>query len=159
MPPTQNQNQSLEWQAPEYDHFVRDARWFWQVGLGAVVLILLAILVKNFLLAVIILLAGFTVMLYGARPPALLHFSLTPKGLRVNRQLYPFRRLHSFWVSDEFGKRKIIMESERWFLPHLIIPLPEDVSDDEARQFLLKHLPEEHHEESAADYLADYLGF
>jgi hypothetical protein len=72
---------------------------------------------------------------------------------------YPYDQLQSFWVNDNNRKRKIILESERFFLPHLIIPLPAEVSDEEARAYLLPLLAEVRHEESLADIIADTLGF
>jgi hypothetical protein len=152
-------NQTIEWQAPEYDHFEKDANWFWITGSIAVLFVLIAIILKNFLFAVILLVGGFTAMLYAARPPELIYFALTPKGVRIKNRLYPYDQLQSFWVNDNNRKRKIILESERFFLPHLIIPLPAEVSDEEARAYLLPLLAEVRHEESLADIIADTLGF
>ena len=149
----------IEWEAPEYDHFEKDANWFWTIGGAALGLVLIAILLKNFLFAIIILLGAFTVMLYGARLPSLIYFALTPKGLRVKDRLYPYNYLRSFWISDEHAKRKIIIESDRLLLPHLIILLPPEIDDVEAREYLLQYLPEVQHEESLIDLLTDYLGF
>jgi|SRR6185436_10344385 len=150
---------SIEWRAPEYDHFERTPEWFWTIGIVSAVLILASILFKNFLFAIILLLGSFTAMLYAARPPQPLDFALTPKGIRIKDRLYPYDSVHSFWVSDDYHKRKIIIESDRLILPHLIIPLPAEVSDETARTYLLAYLPEQRHEESLADMIADALGF
>ncbi len=149
----------MEWQAPEYDHFEKTANWFWLTGAVAGALILLAVLFKDFLFAVVLLLGAFTIMMYAARPPVLIDFALTKKGLRIKDRLYPYDHLKSFWVSDEYHKRKIIVESDRLVLPHLIVPLPPNIDDEEAREYLLQYLPEMRHEESLIDLLADYLGF
>ncbi len=149
----------IEWEAPEYNHFEKESNWYWAVGLLAFAMILLAMVLKNFLFAIIILIGAFTVMLYAARAPELINFALTPKGLRIKDRLYPYDSLHAFWISDEHNKRKIIIDSDRLFLPHIIVLLPDVVSDDEARDYLLQYLPEKRLDESLIDLLSDYLGF
>jgi hypothetical protein len=152
---------SIEWQAPEYEHRDKHPDWFWVVGIVGSAVALLALLFKNFLLAVIFILGAFTMILYGARPPAIINFALTPKGVRVKDHLYSYDYLKSFWVDDEKGegKRKIIVESKKVLMPHIILPLAPEVHSDEARHYLAVFLPEERHEDSLADVIGDVLGF
>jgi len=152
-------NSTIEWQAPEYTHYEKNQNWFWITGVIAGILVLLSIIFKNFLFAIIILLGAFTAMMYGARPPELIPFALNSKGLRIKDRLYLYQDLKSFWVSDEYNHRKIIIESSRLILPHIIVPLPDNVTDAEARDFLLQYLEEVRHEESLIDLIADYFGY
>lgn len=152
-------NNPIEWQAPEYTHYEKNQNWFWTAGIIVAILILSSLIFKNFLFAIIVLLGAFTAMMYGARPPEMITFALTPKGLRIKDRLYLYHDLKSFWVSDEYHHRKIIVESSRLILPHIIVPLPEKVTDAEARDFLLQYLAEERHEESLIDLIADYFGY
>ena len=152
---------SLEWQAPEYEHREKNPDWFWAVGIAGGVIALLALLLKNFLLAVIAVLGAFTIILYGARPPAVINFALTAKGVRVKDRLYPYDYLKSFWVDEEKGegKRKIIVESKKILLSHIILPLAPEVRSDKVRHYLAAFLPEVRHEDSLADAIGDVLGF
>lgn len=151
---------SLEWRAPEYEHREKNPDWFWAVGIAGGVVALLALLFKNFLLAVIAVLGAFTMILFGARPPAVINFALTAKGVKIKERLYPYDYLKSFWVEDQDeGKRKIIVESKKILLPHIILPLPPEVRSDEARHYLAAFLPEVRHEDSLADAIGDILGF
>lgn len=149
----------IAWQAPEYEHFEKGPGWFLVVGAVTVILILVAIIFKNLLFAFLLLVGGFALMLYGARIPDLVNFRLTARGLRVNDRLYPYDHLDSFWMSEEKSKPKIIVHLGRWFLPHLILPLSDEITSDKARDFLLQYLPEIHQEETLTDLLFDYLGF
>jgi hypothetical protein len=150
----------MEWQALEYQHRPKANEWYWWVGAAGLLVILLAAWWQNFLLIVFTAIATFTVMLLGARPPQTLTYSLLPKGIRLGQQLYPYDNLKSFWVIDEpVERRKIIIESQRFFMPHITIPLPTEVNADEVKQYLLAHLPEQKHDESIADIVGDALGF
>ncbi len=150
---------TLEWEAYEHEWFEKNEHWFGLLGGVTLLFIVIALLFKNILLALLILIGGFALMLHGAKIPSLVKYTLTPKGIRINNELYSFDRLRSFWVSDEAGRRKIILHIDRLILPHLILPLPDSVSDEAARDYLLQYLAEERHEESIADLLFDYLGF
>lgn len=154
-----NPSTSIEWQAPEYVHYPKDQSWFWRVGVVGFIFLIVAVLLKNFLFAIIALLGTFTVVMYGARAPEMTTFALTPKGIRVRNRLYPYDNLHSFWVHDERHPNKIIVESEHTFLPHMVIPLPPEITHEQAREYLLQYLPEVRHEESLVDIIWENLGF
>jgi len=147
----------IEWETLEYEHYEKSSRWFWAVGIGGAVLILLAILTKNFLFAILLLLATFALLLHGHRPPDKITITMSRHGVRVRHLLYPFKNLRSFWVHDQLSAKKITLRSEKAFMPHLHLPLPDDLDHEEIRLFLLEHLPEEHHEPTLIDALVEYL--
>lgn len=153
---------TVEWQTPEYEHFDKDIGWFKAVLIVTVASVILALLFQNFFFALILLLSGFVVMLYGARLPEMINVSLTPKGVRINQNLFPYDRLKSFWISDQHGEgraKKLILEADRFFLPHVVLPLSPEADEGLIREYLLRYLPETHHEESFADVLADLIHF
>ena len=150
----------IEWQALEYEHREKSSDWLWTVGVIGVVLIVLAILFKNFLFAILLLIGTFAVLLYAARPPQHVDFALSPKGIKVKNRVYLYRHLTSFWVIDDpADRRKIIVESEKVLLPHMVLPLPEHLEPESIRDYLRQHLPEVHHDEPLTDVVAEYFGF
>ncbi len=151
----------MEWETPEYEHFGKDVGWYKGVIIVTVIAVVLSLIFKNFLLALILLIGGFTIMLYGSRLPLIIKIKLTPKGILINKDLYLYQKLHSFWISDEHGEArtpKLIIEADRFFLPHLVIPL-NNVGREATRDYLLQYLPEMHHEESLADVIFDLVHF
>ncbi|MBI4136375.1 MAG: hypothetical protein HY481_02415 [Candidatus Vogelbacteria bacterium] len=146
----------FEWETLEYEHYEKSPQWFWTVGLGGFVLILIAILTKNLLLAILILLAGFALILYGVKSPDKITVTVSRHGVQVRQRLYPFKTLRSFWVHDHPAK-KITLRSEKAFMPHLHLPLPEDLDHEALRVFLIEYLPEERHEPTLIDALVEYL--
>ena len=147
----------IEWETYEYEPRERSSNWYWFVGLAAVLLVIWAIVMKNFLLAILVLLGAFTLMIYAARKPRVIKIGVSRRGVQIHQDLFPFHSLRSFWVHEDDAERKIILRSEKLLMPHLHIPLAEDVDHEALRVFLLDFLPEEPHRPTIIDLLAEYL--
>jgi hypothetical protein len=148
--------ETLEWETEEYEHVEKSQDWFWVTGLIAASAVIIAIVLMNFLLAIIIVLGTSILLWYAARQPEVLKFTLTPKGLRVKNDLYPFKNLDAFWILED--KNKLILRMHRFFLPHLVIPLGY-VNHTEVKDYLRRYLQEEEQEESLIDVIAERFGF
>lgn len=150
----------MEWLALEYKEGGRPAAWFWLVGGVTLVLIAASILWGNFLLAILLLFGGATLLLLGKRPPRTIRCGVLDEGVRFGDRLFHYHALKSFCViEDERRGRRLVVESKKIFLPHVHLPLGENVSGAQLRQQLSARLPEVHHEETFADALHDWLGF
>ena len=150
----------IEWEEFEYQYYQKDQSWYWWVGGVGLAAVVLSMIFGSILFAILLLLSAVVIMLYGARHPELIPFVLHPHGVQVYKKLYPYQHLKSFWVLDIPERpRKIIITSEKVFLPHLVLPLHRDIETEQVREFLGRYLPEEHTEESLADILSDYFGF
>ncbi len=149
----------MEWQVLEYPHDPKHPNWFWVIGGVMLVGTITAIALKNFLLAVLILLAGFTLMMFAARRPETITCQLTDKGIRLKNRFHPYEELKSFWVdADHPSEPRIIIESKKIFLPHILVPLATSPSPGQVRGYLARFLTEEKHEHSLVDIVGDILG-
>src|SRR3989344_5603808 len=148
----------IEWETLEYEYRERSSNWYWVVGLIALSLVIGAMVMKNFLLAILVLLGAFTLMLYAKRPPRRMRASVSRRGIQIHNSLFPFHTLRSFWLHDEEdAPRKIIVRSEKLFMPHIHLPLAPDLDHEALRAFLLDFLPEEPHRPTIIDILAEHL--
>ena len=147
----------ITWHATEYAPGGRGANWYWSVTVVGLLMTLLAFYLDNILFAFIALLGMGVILLYGSRPPQMLQYTLSAHGLRVDRQLFPYDNLETFWIHN--GASPIIMiKSKRAFMPMLSIPL---VGIDAAlvREFLLHFLKEEHHQIPFSEHISRAVGF
>lgn len=147
----------IEWEALEYHHRKKSGEWYASILIVAAALVGTAIFLNNFLFAVLVVLAVFTLFLHAARHPERVPFVLTPRGIRIKNDLYPFGELESFWVHDEEGAGELWVKSSR-ALSYLRLPL-ENISPDQVRAYLLHHLKEKPVEIGAIDTIAEFLGF
>ena len=149
----------ITWKAPEHHHTEKGNDWFWALGIVAIAGAIVALLFKNFLFALLIVIGSFTMSLLAAKPARILSFTLTERGILIDGSLYPYQILVAFWIEDRTENHPLlIIDSSRFLTPHLLIPL-EDVDADAVREYLLKHLPEEELSEPLGQRLAEFFGF
>ncbi len=152
-------DQKISWEALEYEHRERTPDWYWVLGLISLVLVISAVVYKNFLFAVLVVVGAFTMALYASRKPRLIKFEIGPKGVTIKNTTYLYGHLHSFCPRENARGKKIIFQSQKAVMPHFSVPVPESVNFEEVKSFLAKHLPEEDHPESFSEAVMDRLGF
>ncbi|MBI4837209.1 MAG: hypothetical protein HY813_02290 [Candidatus Portnoybacteria bacterium] len=156
----QNNSPLLEWSAPEFIKYHKGPEWFMIGGLIAFGLLLVALFTKNFIFALIIILAAFSIFIWTQKEPAKINLAVTPRGILINKKNFlRFENLKSFWIFNEPPETKYIsIESEKIFVPRIAIPLGEQ-DPEEIRQILSKFLPEKEYEESLIDTLGKHLRY
>lgn len=90
----------ISWQAKEYDFIPKANSWYWAVGVVAVGAAVAAIILADYLFAVIALLGGFSVMLLGSNPPKHHTYRLTDRGFMVGERLIPYRDMVAFAIHE-----------------------------------------------------------
>jgi len=149
----------LEWIAPEFIKYKREKNWFILPGLVALALTVIAIILKNFLFTVGIIIAAFIVYLYAVKEPRKIKFSISGKGIQIDNQIFPFENLKSFWIFYNPPEiKELSIRSKKMLTPYIKIPLG-DQNPAEVRKILLRFIPERKHQESAVDTWARRLRF
>ncbi len=148
----------LHWQALEYEYREQSSDWFWAVGIITIALSVTAIILHNVLFAFVIILSGFVLSVYAARPPKEIDIVIDDFGIRVEKTFYPFHTLESFWIEETEENSKVLVKSQRLIMPYIILPVG-DADTDEIHAYLSRHLPEVFHSESSLHKMMEYLGF
>lgn len=147
------QGQDLEWEALEYHHIEKTSDWYWGLGLLAVAGIGVTIFFGNILFAAVILLGAGALALFGTRPPHMMHFAITDRGVSIGKNLYPYGTLDSFWVIDDpHTHPQLLVKSKKLLMPLIVIPIA-TVNPSDIRERLLDSLPEEEHHEPLSEKL------
>lgn len=149
----------IEWEADEYEERERSADWFWALGAIAFFGIILSFIFGNLLFALIIAIAAFALYTYEKRPPQKMKIRLTPKGIQIGNDLYPYGRVNYFWLDEKRkGLPMLIISYRRAVFPYLNISI-EDVEPALIRLYLRKFAEEEEHQRTFAEEISDLLGF
>ncbi len=149
----------VEWQSLEYEYHEKSSDWYWAVGIITVGFFALAIILKNFLFALMALIAGFTLAMYGAKKPKTVSFAITSRGIKIGNVLYPYDDLKSFWINyDPPRVKELYVISKKVLLPQLSIPLG-TADPNQIREHLMKFLEEKEIQESFADAIARFFRF
>lgn len=151
--------QDIIWTAHEHSHTDKGTDWFWALGIIAISSAVVALLFKNFLFAILILVGSFTMSLLAKKSPRELTFSLSPRGIMVDGSLYPYQMLVAFWVQDRGTEdATLIIDARRFMTPHLIIPL-HDADAEQIHTYLSEYLPEEEIVEPLGQRILEMFGF
>jgi hypothetical protein len=149
------------WEAHEYVFQEKTSDWYWVVGIVSVSAAVLCFIFGNMLFGLIIFMGGFILSIFAARRPKLVRYELNKSGVLVDKRLYPYGTLESFWVEDNRHlemESKLMFKSQRLVVPLIVIPL-DGLDPEDVRDFLLDHLLEEHHEEPLSQKIMENLGF
>ena len=147
----------MKWQASHF-YGKKDSNWFWYLAAVAMIVIIIATVTKNFLLAVLAIVSYFTVSLIGSQNRQKNIFELTTEGIRINSALYSFGDMQSFWINySPPYKKELVLKTKKLLIGYLRIPLG-DNDPNKIRSILIKILQEEKHEESLLDIIADRMG-
>lgn len=153
----ENVHSAITWEAHEYEHWEHGADWYWAFGIIAIALFVAALLFKNILLALIILIGSFGIILHTYRKPPLVSFQINETGVMINKRLYPFASLKSFALVLH-PSTKIYLQSKKKILPFIVIPFEKE-DYVYIRDFLKDFLEEVDHDESLMEKIFDVLGF
>jgi len=150
----------ISWHTPEYVFRQRTSDWFWTLGIIATACAVTSIIFGNVLFAIIIAIGAFAIALHASRQPRIIKIEINERGVVVDHDAYLYRSLHSFWINDEHHSgTKLILRSERSFVPLIMLPISDDVDIESVRTHLKHHLKEEVHEETITGHIMDRLGF
>jgi hypothetical protein len=154
------EDEKISWQEYEYPYIPKSKNWFVVLGIVVVTLAVTSIIFKNVLLALIILVGGFGIAMYAARPPKLTNFEVNDRGIKIGTRLYLYSSLDSFWITEnrELLGRKLLVESGKKLVPLISIPISPDVNVRELRDFLAGYMSEEELNQPFSDVLSAFLG-
>jgi hypothetical protein len=106
----------------------------------------------------VLIVGSFAISFQASQRPEVIEIKVTKQGIQVTDTLYPFSSLQSFWVVNSPHEQKLILKSEKTYMPYVVVPI-DDVNPENLRHFLLQYLPEEKLKEPLSQKIMEYLGF
>ena len=151
----------IEWQALEHHHHQeKTPDWFWIVGTIAIAGAILATYFGNVLFSIIILIATLTSFVQSHTKPKIQTYRITRRGVQAGSSIFPYSTLESFWVIDEEINDRIILKSQKFLMPFIVIPYDSMKTDpDDIRNYLLEYIDEEEMDEPVTQKIMERLGF
>lgn len=123
--------QPIHWQANEYIHHDRSPLWFIIFSVVIIALILLAIFVLNSItFAILVPVMAAALIVYTRRPPRVLDYTLSSKGLFINDQLYPFSEFKSFGVVKDGAEYSVMLIPVKRFHLGVSVYFPNEAGEE-----------------------------
>ena len=132
----------VNWEAREYIAREKNAAWYVCFGIVVIGLAALAIFMQQFTFLLLIIVSAVALVVYSVRPPRVLHYSLSSKGLSEGNNLYTFGDFKSFGVLNEDNHYSIVLIPKKRFATSVVVYFPE-TSGEEIVDIFGAHLPME----------------
>ncbi len=158
MNPEENKNE-LEWSAPEYENKSRSVDWYWAVGIIVVCGSVAAVIFKDPLFAIFLVLGAGILVYFSFRPAEMVSYKISRSGISIDEKEYHYEHIKSFWIAQPPHPKKLLLAVDKPFSPMLVIPIDHLSEDDLARILNEKGLEEKKLEEPFAHRIMDKLGF
>ena len=154
----------FNWKIEEPDFMPKTMEWFWALGIFAFAIIVFSVLLKNYLLIIIVVLAAFIIYSNKNKPLEIVNFHLDNDGLYIEGKFHPYDGFESFWIFPARGgsalggeaqideKREFVLRYKKHLMPLLIVPF-HNADEPTIGKILNEYLPENEEKESLIDLL------
>ncbi len=122
--------QPVQWQAPEYTQEQRSPWWF--VGFWVVTVLLMVIaafVMKSWSFAILVPAMAAALMIYSHRPPRMLNYVLSSKGVYINEKLHPMGEFKSFGIMKDESIPSLMLIPIKRFRPGLTLHFPAEYGE------------------------------
>jgi len=121
------QVEPVRWQAQEYIQHDKGGLWFIAFAATFVVLMVVAIfLIKSITFDILVPVMAIALLVYINRPPRLIDYTLSRKGLHINDRLYPFGEFKGFGVVHDGKEFSVLLLPVKRFKPGVSVYFPEE---------------------------------
>lgn len=151
---------SFRFRALEFHYKHKATDWYWAVAIITVAAAATAILFNNVLFGILLVIAGFALVMHASRVPLEHDIEINDAGITIGKYHFTYGNLESFWIEhDENGR--MLVRTKRLIMPHLVVPLDSLVEEEkeEIRDFLRTKLAETEQHEPLLEMIMEYIGF
>jgi hypothetical protein len=120
----------IQWQATEYIQHDRSARWFTVLALITLALIAVALfLMQSVSFAILVPVMAAALVIYVRRPPGVIDYIVSRKGIHINDKLHTYEEFRSFGVLSHDGVHSIVLVPRKRFQLSQTMYFPEEVGE------------------------------
>jgi hypothetical protein len=146
----------LQWQSLEFKpKQIRVSFYLWS-GAFLLAIIIYALVSNSPIMTITFILIGIMGFITLEQDPKILHCAITKDGVIVDRDLYAFENIESFWIVYEEEDQHISLKTTGKLTPFVSIPLG-DENPVTVRDILIQYAQEEKHDPSLIDTLGKML--
>ncbi len=131
----------VSWQAKEYIHQEKNTMWFVLFAIVLAGLMAAAVLLmKSWSFAILLVVIAAVIIVFAKRPPRVMTYSLSEKGLHIGDTLHAFSDFKAFGVIRDGEEYSVMLIPTKRFLPGQTVYFPE-ASGEEIVDILGDRLP------------------
>lgn len=124
-------SQPVKWQAKEFVHQEKNTTWFVLFGVVFVVFMGIAVfLMQSWTFAALLVVIAVVIVVLAKRPPRLMSYSLSDKGLHIGDTLHSFSDFRAFGVVHDGQEYSVMLIPTKRFLPGVTVYFPEESGEE-----------------------------
>ena len=148
----------ITWTASEYVQNDKHALWYLVLIVATIVLLGIAIFMKAWTFAVLVVVMGIALGVLAGRPPHSIKYVLSDYGLRVDEKTFAYHDFRAFGVVQDAALYSIVLVPNKRFMPNVTIYFPGEMGEQIVDIFG-SFLPMEHIELDFVEKLMRKLHF
>lgn len=127
---SQDDGAVLRWQGPEYAEHDRDKKWYVIFAFVTILLMGASIfLIQSITFTILIPVMAAALFIYVRRPPQMISYTLSRKGLHVGDKMYGYGELKAFAINSTTGAHSVILIPRKRFQMAVVAYFPEEVGE------------------------------
>jgi len=119
----------VTWQAKEYLQQHKPPLWYVLFAIVVVAFVGVALWLQAWTFAVLVPIMAAALAVYAHRPPRIVTYSVSEKGLTINDQLHPMGEFKSFGVLPDSELHSLMLVPVKRFRPGVTLYFPEEVGE------------------------------
>ncbi|HEX3099590.1 MAG TPA: hypothetical protein VHQ41_01310 [Patescibacteria group bacterium] len=149
----------IEWRAPEFRDYPKNAAWFIISAVVIALLIIYQILQKDWFGAISVAIISGMFGAFALHRPSVVTVKISTLGLHIDDTQIPYNNIKQFWIVDTEDHKTLNIETTAYLNHELSIEL-EDQDADEVHDILSELLPEkEDQQETVAQKISHRIKF
>ncbi|MDD5083985.1 MAG: hypothetical protein PHT88_03595 [Candidatus Moranbacteria bacterium] len=146
----------LQWETLEFEPQDISRSFYMWIGIFLLLTILYALATNSPIMAITFILIGIMGFVTLEQDPKMIRCAITTEGVILDKELYVFENIQSFWIVYEGHEKYISLQTTGKLTAFVHVPLGNE-NPNEARTILLKYVPEEKHEPTLIDTIGKLL--
>ncbi|MDP3999889.1 MAG: hypothetical protein Q8Q11_00425 [bacterium] len=140
--PRNSERPILAWETKEFEEYDRNKKWYAVALVAGVLLVAGALVLQQWLVAVVFALATYVVVQHAGDKPRTLAIAISKLGVQVGKRFHPFSELKAFWVIYKPPAKTLTLQGISRFKPLIKVHLA-DVDPLAVQNALKDHLAEQ----------------
>lgn len=131
----------IEWQAPEFRHYPKNAAWFITYGLVVAMLVVYQLFQNDWFGAISILIIAVLFAVFALHRPKIVTVQVSTHGIHIDDTHIPYTHIKQFWIVENNHHKTLNLETTA-YLNHLLAIELDDQDADDVHEILAELLPE-----------------
>ena len=149
----------IEWRAPEFRHYPKNAAWFITYIIIAAILVFYQLFQRDWFGGISVLVISIFFGIFALHRPGIVTVRISTLGFHIDDTTIPFNNIKQYWIVDNPNHKTLNIETTAYLNHQLSIEL-EDQDSDEVQEILSELLPEkEEQAETIAQRISHKLKF